>query len=203
MDRKVRKDVKDIEKRLAAARPAAAADPAELPEHAALLVRAGEVYRAADRLPEATGCLAEALAVYRRLDDRTGEAQALVAMSSVLRAQARFAEAAECCHQALAIATDLGWESARDMLQWRIAALTAAEQAGIDVPDELVKAALHGPGDGSDPNAEYWVYEVDQRRVKDDHAPPEAIIRAWQVGSDGLLTGLVVPNTNYRAGRGR
>ncbi|MEU6224517.1 tetratricopeptide repeat protein [Streptomyces sp. NPDC047042] len=197
MNRKQRKEVRDIEKLVEDSGRHAAADPARLADHAAVLVRAGDVYRSADRLQEAYAVLTEALDAYRRLDDLPGEMRVLSGMSFVLRAQDRFAEAAECCRRSLDIATGLGWEQMRDALQWRIAAMEAADRAGIDVPDELVKAALHGkPG-------EDWVYEIDEKRIKGDHAPPEAIIRAWQVGPDRLLTGVVIPNANYRADRKR
>lgn len=197
MFRKLRKEVRDIEKQIADGGRHAERGPAQLADHAAVLVRAGDVYRSAGRLPEASACLTEALDAYRRLEDLPGEMRTLSGMSFVLRAQDRFAEAADCCRRSLVIATDLGWEEMGDALQWRIAALEAADRAGIDVPDELVKAALHGkPG-------EDWVYEVDGSRVKGDHAPPEAIIRAWQVGPDRLLTGVVIPNADYRARRKR
>lgn len=195
MDRKLRKEVKDIEKRLQAGPPA---DPAE---HAKLLDAAGNVFQRAGRHPEAIDCFGRAVDLHRRLEDPTGEAGALVGMSTALRAEARFAEAGDCCRRALDIATELGWENTRDLLQWRIAACTAADLAGIDVPDNLVKAAMQGPEDGSEPDGEYWVYEVDEKRIQKDHAPAEAIIRAWQVGPDRLLTGLVIPNTEYREAR--
>jgi tetratricopeptide (TPR) repeat protein len=197
MLRKLRKEVRDIEKLIADGRRHAEAGPAQLADHAAVLVRAGDVYRSAGRLPEASACLTEALDAYRRLEDLPGEMRTLSGMSFVLRAQDRFAEAADCCRRSLVIATDLGWEEMGDALQWRIAALEAADRAGIDVPDELVKAALHGkPG-------EDWVYEIDGSLVRGDHAPWEAIIRAWQVGPDRLLTGVIIPNADYRARRKR
>ncbi|WP_329282145.1 tetratricopeptide repeat protein [Streptomyces sp. NBC_01451] len=197
MHRKLRREVRDVEKLIEESGRQAAAGPAQLADHAAVLVRAGDVYRSADRLQEASACLTEALDAYRRLDDLPGEMRALTGMSLVLRVQDRFAEAADCYRRSLAIAEGLGWEETRDALQWRIAAMEAADRAGIDVPDDLVKAALHGePG-------EDWVYEIDGARVKGDHAPPEAIIRAWQVGPDRLLTGVVIPNANYRARKKR
>jgi tetratricopeptide (TPR) repeat protein len=197
MDRKLRKEVRDIEKLIEDSRRHVTAGSAQLADHASVLVRAGGVYRSADRLQEASACLTEALDAYRRLDDLRGEMRALSGMSFVLRAQDRFAEAADCCRRSLAIATDLGWEEMRDALQWRIAAMEAADRAGIDVPDELVKVALHSkPG-------EDWVYEVDESRIRGEHAPPEAIVRAWQVGPDRMLTGVVIANANYRAPRKR
>ncbi|NEA68778.1 tetratricopeptide repeat protein [Streptomyces sp. SID12488] len=195
MHRKLRKEVREIEKLIEGSGRHAAAGPAQLADHAAVLVRAGDIYRSAGRLQEAAACLTEALDAYRRLDDLPGEMRTLSGMSFVLRAQDRFAEAADCCRRSLTIATDLGWEEMADALQWRIAAMEAADRAGIDVPDELVKTALHGkPG-------EDWVHEIDGRRVRGDHAPPEAVIRSWQVGPDRLLTGVVIPNAKYRAGR--
>jgi len=197
MHRQLCQDLKDIEKRLQDSRPRAATDPTHLPDHAANLVRAGDVYRWADRPEEAAACLAEAVEAYRQLDDLAGEMRALSGMHFVLRAQGRFTDAADCSRQSLAIATKLGWEMMRDAIQWRIAAMEAADRAGIDVPDELVKAAMHGKPEG------IWVYEIDQNLVKGDHAPPESIIRAWQVGPNRLLTGLVIPNPEYRGSKRR
>lgn len=61
-----------------------------------------------------------------------------------------------------------------------------------DAPPALVEEARAHPGG--------WVYELDARRVQDpdEAVPPEAVIRAWEVGPDGVLTGNRMENPSYR-----
>ena len=55
-------------------------------------------------------------------------------------------------------------------------------------PEEAHEAAKHRGG---------WVYRIAGRFAKHQPVPPEAIIGAWRVGSDGRITSEFVPNPRY------
>ncbi|MCP2322059.1 hypothetical protein HDA40_000566 [Hamadaea flava] len=58
-------------------------------------------------------------------------------------------------------------------------------------PDELIAEAAQNPGG--------YVYEIDGEMIgdPDGYIPPEAILGAWEVGPDGVLTGEYEPNEEH------
>ncbi|HET6484327.1 MAG TPA: hypothetical protein VFG35_30375 [Actinoplanes sp.] len=54
---------------------------------------------------------------------------------------------------------------------------------------QLVEEARRVPGG--------WVYEIDGDFHPDQRVPPEAIIGAWKVDDNGVLTGEYRPNPRY------
>lgn len=56
--------------------------------------------------------------------------------------------------------------------------------------------ALH---DAARQNPGAWVYDIDWPYPATQRTPPEAIGGGWEVGPDGRLTGLFMPNPRYRA----
>ncbi len=56
--------------------------------------------------------------------------------------------------------------------------------------------ALH---DAARQNPGGWAYDIDWSYPATQRTPPEAIRGGWEVGPDGRLTGLFMPNPRYRA----
>lgn len=160
---------------------------------AVALSDAGEAHHLAGDLDEAMRCYIEAVALYDQLDDVAGRLTVLTKLALVHRAAQRFAAAATTYREALELAEALGWETVRPLVRLKVRAMAAAETAGIDVPDQLIEsAASAGPG-------RMWVYEVDDTLVPKGavQIPMQAIKRGWEV-DDGELTGLIIPNVDYR-----
>ncbi|MFI5496790.1 tetratricopeptide repeat protein [Actinoplanes sp. NPDC051859] len=182
-----RRERKAVERAVEQARRTGPADTA------AALSDAGEAYREAGDQDEALHCFHQALALYGELDDVQGQLVVLTKVALVQRAAERFTDAADAYQQALALSVALDWQTVTPLLQLKVRAMAAAETAGIDVPDQLIEsAASAGPG-------RMWVYEVDDNLVPKGatQIPAQAIKRGWEV-DDGELTGLIIPNVNYR-----
>lgn len=60
-----------------------------------------------------------------------------------------------------------------------------------EIADEVIKAAKENP-DG-------WVYKIEGEFGPHDPIPPEAIVGAWKVDKDGVLTGEFLENPNYKS----
>lgn len=59
-----------------------------------------------------------------------------------------------------------------------------------EITDEVIQAAKENP-DG-------WVYKIEGEFGPQDPIPPEAIVGAWKVDKDGVLTGAFMENPNYK-----
>ena len=62
---------------------------------------------------------------------------------------------------------------------------------GTRQPTEKAVAEARNSPDG-------WVYEIDGSFGPDEDVPPDAIVGAWKVDSNGQIVGKFVPNPNYR-----
>lgn len=58
------------------------------------------------------------------------------------------------------------------------------------INDEVIAAARTNPGG--------WVYKIEGAYLPHEGVPPEAIVGAWKVDANGVLTGEFVLNPNYR-----
>ncbi|WP_018685264.1 tetratricopeptide repeat protein [Actinokineospora enzanensis] len=162
-------------------------------ETAVALRTAGEAYLADGEPDVAFTYFSQAMGLCDQLGDVGGRLRLLTAFALVHRANLRFTAAAETYRQALELSTALGLDAVTENLEQKLAAMSAAEKAGVDIPDGLIQAAASaGPG-------RMWVYEIDENLAGDDpdHIPSRAIRRGWEV-DDGELTGLIVPNVDYR-----
>jgi hypothetical protein len=61
-----------------------------------------------------------------------------------------------------------------------------------EITDDVIKAARENPGG--------WVYKIEGQFCPQDHVPPEAVVGAWKVDDNGLLTGEFVSNPKYLPG---
>jgi hypothetical protein len=59
-------------------------------------------------------------------------------------------------------------------------------------PEEIAEARLIPNG---------WVYRVGGCFRQDEHVPPEAIVGAWQVNSEGIIIGGFIKNDRYDPSR--
>lgn len=70
---------------------------------------------------------------------------------------------------------------------------TSSEQGTIRPhPGELEEAKRYPNG---------WVYRIAGKFGPTDSVPPEAIIGAWKVDSDGKIVGAFIPNGKYDPAR--
>ncbi|MDF5722852.1 MAG: hypothetical protein PUP91_20720 [Rhizonema sp. PD37] len=63
-------------------------------------------------------------------------------------------------------------------------------QKPIKPPEELVQQAKLYPNG--------WVYQIDGKFSPNQAVPPEAIMGAWKVDSNGNIQGEFLPNPNYK-----
>jgi hypothetical protein len=56
-------------------------------------------------------------------------------------------------------------------------------------PAEAIIEALKNPNG--------WVYEIDEAFKDEADVPPQAILGAWKVNSDGIIEGEFIANPNY------
>jgi len=59
--------------------------------------------------------------------------------------------------------------------------------------DEAREQARRNPGG--------WVYKIEGDYGPEDAVPREAIVGAWQVDENGIITGDFIPNPNFRGPR--
>lgn len=59
-----------------------------------------------------------------------------------------------------------------------------------EITDEIIQAARENPGG--------WVYKIEGSFGRNEYVPPEAVVGAWKVDSEGRLTGEFVQNPKYR-----
>ena len=48
-----------------------------------------------------------------------------------------------------------------------------------------------------------WAYKIDGQFGPDDYVPPECVMGAWKVDTNGEITGEFIKNPNYRPGYSR
>jgi hypothetical protein len=58
-----------------------------------------------------------------------------------------------------------------------------------EITEEVIQAARANPNG--------WVYKIEGQFGTQDYVPPEAVVGAWKVDENGLLTGEFVENPNY------
>jgi hypothetical protein len=61
-----------------------------------------------------------------------------------------------------------------------------------EVSEEVITAAKANPSG--------WVYKIEGTFRPDESVPPEAVVGAWRVDGNGVLTGEFVANPSYRKG---
>lgn len=62
-----------------------------------------------------------------------------------------------------------------------------------EVTSDVIEEARRNPG--------AWVYKIEGNFAPQDAIPPEAIVGAWEVDKEGVLTGVFMSNPNYRGAR--
>ena len=61
-----------------------------------------------------------------------------------------------------------------------------------EITEEVIRAAKANPSG--------WVYKIEGTFGPDESVPPEAIVGAWKVDENGVLTGEFISNPNHRPG---